>query len=134
MSNEAMPSTYWQSLAVAADEGHLFLNAEAASSCHAACSEYLQQLEDRQYEAEQLADISGWGDFNSGQQIRQIYADKAVGGNNNMVKVLQSHIDVVTEMQAVFSKFFAETNDTEHQNAGDIEKYCPGSRLTSLLP
>lgn len=125
MSNEAMPLTYWQSLAVAADEGHLFLNAEAASSCHRACSIYLQQLEDRQYEAEQLADISGWGDFNSGQQLRQIYADKAVGGSNNMVTVLQSHIDVVTEMQAVFAKFFAATNDTEQQNASAIGEHRP---------
>ncbi|OLT33141.1 hypothetical protein C5142_23180 [Rhodococcus sp. BGS-1C] len=119
------PSTYWQSLADAADQGHLFLNEAAAKACSQACSAYIEKLIDHQETAQSLAYIDGFGDFNSGQELRDLFAAKAVGGEDNMVDVLQSHIDVVREMQVVFKKFFDGTNAGDEDNAAGIAAQGP---------
>lgn len=119
------PTTYWQALAVAADEGQLYLEPEAAQSCFSACDTYITKLENHQRKARSLGSISGWGDFESGKQLREIFAAKAVGGDNNMVDVLQSHIDVVEEMKVVFGKFFAATTAVDDGNAIDVQAEGP---------
>ncbi|KZF07322.1 MAG: hypothetical protein WBD41_05600 [Rhodococcus sp. (in: high G+C Gram-positive bacteria)] len=125
MSDPQNDMTYWQSLAVAADEGHLFLNPEAAAACSSACDIYIDQLKLHQDSAKLLANVSGWGDFASGQQLQKIFSEKAVGGDNNMVDVLQSHIDVVEEMKVVFSKFFSATQAIDEANAAGVQAQGP---------
>lgn len=125
MSNSGEPTTYWQALAVAADGGQLYLNAEAAQACYSACNRYIEKLIQHQATATDLANASGWGDFDMGLELQAILAKKAVGGENNMVDVLQSHIDVVEEMKVVFSKFFTATNDVDEANAGGIKAQGP---------
>lgn len=125
MGGPGEPATYWQALANAADQGQLYLNAEAAERCFSACDSYVQKLRKHQEKARILANISGWGDFDMGLQLRQIFAEKAVGGENNMVDVLQSHIDVVEEMKVVFCKFFTSTNAVDVANAGGIQAEGP---------
>lgn len=110
-------STYWQSLAEAADHGDLFLNPDAARACSAACDNYIAKLITHKDKAQELANADGWGDFQMGTQIRTIFREKAAGGANNMVDVLESHIEVVREMQAVFQKFFTATTEVDQQNA-----------------
>ena len=125
MSNPVEPATYWQALAVAADQGNLYLNPEAAKACNGACDDYILKLKEHQKSARDLGDISGWGDFKSGTQLRDMFAAKAVGGANNMVDVLQSHIDVVEEMKVVFGKFFAATEAADDANATDLQSRGP---------
>ncbi|WP_338890607.1 hypothetical protein [Rhodococcus sovatensis] len=119
------PATYWQALAVAADQGQLYLNPEAARACSAACDEYIQKLEEHQRRASSLTHVSGWGDFDSGKDLERIFSEKAAGGANNMVGVLQSHIDVVEEMKVVFGKFFAATEAADDANASDLQSQGP---------
>lgn len=125
MSDPSGPSTQWQALAVAADDGQLFLDAEAARACFSACDVYISQLRDHQRAATRLANISGWGDFASGLQLRDILAAKAVGGENNMVDVLQSHIDIVEEMKVVFAKFFTAYEDVDQSHAAGLRAEGP---------
>ncbi|OZE96574.1 hypothetical protein [Rhodococcoides fascians] len=125
MSGPGEPTTYWQALAVAADQGHLFLNEEAAQQCYTACDTYIQRLRIHQEKARVLSNVSGWGDFDMGLQLQDIFAKKAVGGENNMVDVLQSHIDVVEEMKVVFNKFFTSTHDVDKANAAGIKVEGP---------
>lgn len=125
MSDPNGPTTQWQALAVAADAGQLFLDAGAARECFSACNVYISQLRDHQEVAGGLVNIRGWGDFNSGLQLRDILAAKAVGGENNMVDVLQSHIDVVEEMKVVFAKFFTAYEDVDRSNAADLRADGP---------
>lgn len=119
------PMTHWQSLAVAADEGELYLDEAAAEACSRSCDEYIDKLIAHQKTAKSLSNIVGWGEFKSGQQLREIYSQKAVGGANSMVDVLQSHIDVVIQMQAVFKKFFVDTGATDDGNAADLGSQGP---------
>ncbi|WP_037159952.1 hypothetical protein [Rhodococcoides fascians] len=125
MADPSGPATYWQALAVAAEVGDLYLNSEAAEACSRACDEYVHKLQQHQRQARSLVSISGWGDFDMGLQLQDIFAKKAVGGENNMVEVLQSHIDVVEEMKVVFNKFFTSTNDVDRANAAGIEVEGP---------
>ncbi|WP_245865273.1 hypothetical protein [Rhodococcoides kyotonense] len=64
--------------------------------------------------------MNGLGTLPSGIALAQRFSEKAAGGPNNLVDVLQSHIDVVTAMQAVFQKFFDATTDTDQANASGI--------------
>ncbi|OZC49107.1 hypothetical protein CH289_18205 [Rhodococcus sp. RS1C4] len=121
MSNDAEPLTYWQSLAEAADNGHLYLNHEAARACSSSCDAYIDRLREHQFTAKQLGDVTGWGDFDMGKQIAQVFSQKAVGGENNMVDVLQGHIEVVRQMQAVFKKFFTDTVARDEETASSFE-------------
>ena len=125
MGNSGEPVTYWQALAVAVDEGQLYLNPEAAKACDTACDEYILKLKAHQRTASRLGDITGWGDFDSGLQLQEIFAHKAVGGENNMVDVLQSHIAVVEEMKMVFNKFFVATNAIDEDNAAGLQAEGP---------
>jgi len=121
MSNEGESLTYWQSLAMAADNGHLYLDQDAARACSASCDEYIKKLVKHQNAAKQLADVTGWGDFDMGKQIEQVFSQKAVGGENNRVDVLQGHIEVVCQMQAVFKKFFTDTVARDEETASSFE-------------
>ncbi|MGB7236462.1 MAG: hypothetical protein WBD41_10815 [Rhodococcus sp. (in: high G+C Gram-positive bacteria)] len=42
-----------------------------------------------------------------------------------MVDVLESHIQVVREMQVVFRKFFASTEARDQENAADLTNSGP---------
>lgn len=119
------PMTHWRALAVAADRGQLYLNPEAAEKCLQACDAYIERLREHRLQAHNLANTDGWGDFQSGKDLRQIFRDKAVGGANNMVDVLQSHIDVVEEMKVVFGKFFSATEAADDLNATDLKTQGP---------
>ena len=125
MANPEPLATYWTSLAIAADSGELFLNSEAAAACSLACDDYIAKLKLHQTQARELADISGWGDFDSGKELQRIFSEKAAGGANNMVDVLQSHIDVVEEMKVVFAKFFSATEAADDVNATDLQAQGP---------
>ncbi|OZC84455.1 hypothetical protein CH304_18660 [Rhodococcus sp. 15-649-1-2] len=121
MSSDGDSLTYWQSLAVAADAGDLYLNQDAARACSASCDEYIKKLLNHRDEAKQLGDVTGWGDFDMGKQIAQVFSQKAVGGENNMVDVLEGHIEVVRQMQAVFKKFFTDTVARDEETASSFE-------------
>lgn len=125
MGDPSNSLTYWQALARAADEGHLFLDAQAASACSAACDEYIGKLRGHQSKADELGNVSGWGDFASGKDYQRILSEKAVGGDNNMVDVLQSHIDVVEEMKSVFNKFFTATQAVDDATAAEVGAQGP---------
>ncbi|MDJ0362713.1 hypothetical protein [Rhodococcus sp. H29-C3] len=119
------PIEYWNGLATAADDGHLLLDPAAARHCDAACTEYLATLKSNQESARMLGDVRGMGTFESGIALARKFSQKAVGGPNNLVDVLQSHIDVVTAMQAVFRKFFVTAEDVDEHNATSIGQHGP---------
>ncbi|WP_072806446.1 hypothetical protein [Rhodococcoides yunnanense] len=125
MSEPENPTTYWQSLAQAADQGHLFLNSEAAAACSRACDTYIDKLIAHQDAAKLLTTANGLGEFESGKALREIFSAKAAGGPNNLVDVLQSRIDVVRKMQVVFDKFFETTVADDQENAAAIGQNGP---------
>ncbi|MCZ4077684.1 hypothetical protein O1W68_07005 [Rhodococcus sp. H36-A4] len=113
--------THWQDLAAAADDGHLYLTADAARACDVACNQYLDVLKTCKSRAYELAHVKGMGDFVSGRALARKFSLKAVGGDNNLVDVLDSHILVVESMQAVFRKFIVSTTATDVENAASID-------------
>lgn len=125
MENPEGVMTAWQALAAAADQGQLYLDANAAANCSLACDTYIEQLLGHKRQAMRLTDVDGWGEFEAGRDLRRIFREKSYGGNNSMVDVLQSHIDVVEEMKAVFAKFFVATKNVDQANAADLGSRGP---------
>lgn len=125
MSNNGETATYWQSLASAADGGQLYLNSDAAKACSEACDAYVVKLEEHKSTAMSLANVDGWGNFHMGQQFRDLIREKAVSGENNMVQVLDGHIQVVREMQMVFNKFFTTAEAVDQDNASGLGQLGP---------
>lgn len=125
MSVDGEAQTYWQSLAVAADQGSLYLDPETAQACSNACNDYIGKLINHKEQAKELANADGWGEFAMGQQFRQILRDKAVNGENNLVDVLESHLQVVREMQMVFNKFFTTAEAVDQDNASGLGQLGP---------
>ncbi|WP_186629098.1 hypothetical protein [Rhodococcus sp. BP22] len=119
------PLQHWSDLATAADAGQLFLEPTAARECNQACEEYLSILRVQKQKAVALGDVRGMGEFPSGIALAKKFSLKAVGGENNLADVLQSHIDVVMAMQAVFRKFFDATADVDDSNAAVIGQDGP---------
>ncbi len=119
------PIDYWNNLATAADEGNLFLDPAAAQHCDQACTEYLSTLESNKKLAHRLGSVKGMGTFDSGIALARKFSLKAVDGPNNLVDVLQGHIDIITAMQAVFRKFFDAAEDVDQQNATSIGQNGP---------
>ena len=118
-------TTYWQNLARAADAGQLFLDESVARACNESCVAYIERLHQHRKSAFGLAKVQGYGDFEMGKQFAQILSDKAAGGQNSMVGVIDSHIQVVKEMQALFQKFFNHYSDTDADNASDVAQTFP---------
>ncbi|OZC58607.1 hypothetical protein CH289_01435 [Rhodococcus sp. RS1C4] len=101
------------------------MDADTARQCNQSCVNYLDRLDRHRATARQLGKIDGYGDFEMGKQFAQILSEKAVGGQNSMVGVIDSHIQVVKEMQAVFQKFFDQYSDTDTDNASDVAQTFP---------
>lgn len=125
MGHPGEPATQWQALARAADQGQLYLNPDVARRCSIACDNYIDRLKAHRNTAIDLGNVDGWGEFESGKALRTVFREKAVGGKNNMVDVLDSHIAVVEEMKVVFNKFFAATNAVDQDNAAGLEADGP---------
>ncbi|MGA9871193.1 MAG: hypothetical protein WBQ44_08635 [Rhodococcus sp. (in: high G+C Gram-positive bacteria)] len=121
----ANPTTRWAELAAAAEAGSLSLDPAVARECDAACSAYLEKLTKHRTTASRLSTVEGYGDFESGKQLARLYASRMVGGENSMFNVLNGHIRVVQEMQAVFQKFFTHYEDAESVNASEIAATGP---------
>lgn len=117
---ELSATTYWSNLAAAADQGHLFLVPEVARTCSVHCDGYLDKLRKRLEAVQAMPRTAGYGNFDSGNQLADFYSDRMSGGESSMATALQSHIDVVMEMQTVFNKFFTATIDTDQVNGADI--------------
>lgn len=120
-------TSYWQNLVEATDSGDLYLNADVAQRCNAACEAFLAQLDAHITRVALLADADGdgYGSFASGMSLANVFASRAVSDGNSLVEVLQSHIQVVKEMQAVCRKFFVDYQDTEHSNSTAIGQAGP---------
>ncbi len=93
----------------------LYLNPESASTCFQACTACLEKLRAHKIEAAKLSDVQALGNFDSGIASQRLSPRKRSGANN-LVNVLQSHIDVVMQMQAVFQKFFTSTETVDPTN------------------
>ncbi|WP_072806939.1 hypothetical protein [Rhodococcoides yunnanense] len=119
------PTSFWAAMATEVDRGNLSLSPEAAAQCDAACTNFIAKLEAHRLNAGVLREVKGLGTFPSGIELAQKFSEKAAGGTNSLVDVLQSHIDVVMQMQAVFQKFFSATDTVDQDNAAAITQQNP---------
>lgn len=106
------PATQFERLTHSAEAGRLFLEPDAATSCSAACDQFLVVLEELKRSTRDLLCKEAFGHLPSAQALGQKFDNKAIGPGG-FADVLQQHIDTVTRMKALFDaagKAYVETD------------------------
>ncbi|WP_138997845.1 hypothetical protein [Rhodococcus zopfii] len=106
------PATQFERLTHSAEAGRLFLEPDAATSCSAACDQFLVVLEELKISTRDLLCREAFGHLPSAQALGQKFDNKAIGPGG-FADVLQQHIDTVTRMKALFDaagKAYVETD------------------------
>ncbi|WP_072815726.1 hypothetical protein [Rhodococcus zopfii] len=106
------PATQFERLTHSAEAGRLFLEPDAATSCSAACDQFLVVLEELKRSTRDLLCKEACGHLSSAQTLGQKFDNKAIGPGG-FADVLQQHIDTVTRMKALFDaagKAYVETD------------------------
>lgn len=112
--------TQWEQFGLEVDGGTFFLHPDVARGVLAACDEYRASLVESKRLARHLALVDGFGTLPSGQALRDKFSRKAVGGDDALVDVLASHITVIDEMRAFFTKCIESAQNQESENAASL--------------
>lgn len=111
----------WERFGMEVDSGTFSLEPDVARGVLAACDEYRELLVDLKPRAENLQYVDGFGTLPSGQALRDKFSRKAVGGPDALVDVLVSHIAVIDEMRALFTKCIAAAQNQDSANASSLQ-------------
>lgn len=112
--------TQWERFGLEVANGTFSLEPDVARGVLAACDEYRLLLIELAAEADGLQYVDGFGTLNSGLALRDKFSRKAVGGGDALVDVLASHISVVDEMRAFFTKCIVAVENQESVNASSL--------------
>ncbi|TLG14922.1 hypothetical protein FEK35_07180 [Nocardia cyriacigeorgica] len=90
----------WDHLASEARAGRLYLDDAVAKSCRQAIDDQITVYTDCLFGIEQMAHVTGLGDFECGKELARLLGLKAVdqGGDGDLKTALQDHIRVLELM------------------------------------
>lgn len=111
----------WAGLKTAAGEGRLRLEPDAAQQCAAACDAAIDKLSLAQNELMHADRLEGLGAWDSGKSLARTLGVKVRGDKNSAFSVIQTHIDILLEMQATFRSAAAAYTERERENAGALQ-------------
>ncbi|MFF0528363.1 hypothetical protein ACFYT3_08230 [Nocardia amikacinitolerans] len=119
MSDESLGR--WQQIADKARAGELYLDDEAAAQqCFTACDQRLQELGELRTYVSNAKAVSGFGDFNMGNELVQKFLKQATGEDNSIDKVILEHIETVKNMREVMAISFKRITGQDVENAAPI--------------
>ncbi|MEV0028751.1 hypothetical protein [Nocardia sp. NPDC050793] len=119
LSNEQLAQ--WQQIADKARAGDLYLDDQAAAQqCFAACDQRLAELAELRTYVSNAKAVSGFGDFNMGNDLVQKFLKQATGEDNSIDKVILEHIETVTNMREVMAISFKRITGQDVENAAPI--------------
>lgn len=113
--------TQWERFGLEVDNGTFSLDPGVARGVLAACDEYRASLLESKRMAGRLQLVDGFGTLPSGVALRDKFSRKAVGGDDALVDVLASHIAVIDEMRALFTKCIAAAENQDSANASSLQ-------------
>ncbi|SNY87676.1 hypothetical protein SAMN04244553_4626 [Nocardia amikacinitolerans] len=118
MSDNALK---WSQLASQARAGELYLDDQnAAYLCAKACDQRLADLRDLLRLTANAQNVSGFGDFNMGNDLVQKFLKQATGEDNSIDKVILEHIETVQNMREVMAISFKRITGQDVENAAPI--------------
>lgn len=102
-------------------QGEAFLvDPHLAETLRNACDALRAELQAQFIKAGELGTIDAFGTLRSGQALQTKFEGKAVGGQDALVDVLNSHIAVVEAMQAHFQACMDNARDQESSNVSTL--------------
>ncbi|MCP2295249.1 hypothetical protein APR11_001656 [Nocardia amikacinitolerans] len=111
----------WSQLASQARAGELYLDDQnAALLCAKACDQRLADLDDLRSLANNAKNVSGFGDFNMGNELVQKFLKQATGEDHSIDKVIDEHIETVQNMREVMAISFKRITGQDVENAAPI--------------
>ncbi|MCP2319503.1 hypothetical protein APR12_004871 [Nocardia amikacinitolerans] len=118
MSDNALK---WSQLASQARAGELYLDDQnAAYLCAKACDQRLTDLRDLLRLTANAQNVSGFGDFNMGNDLVQKFLKQATGEDHSIDKVIDEHIETVQNMREVMAISFKRITGQDVENAAPI--------------
>ena len=124
MSNSDL--SQWQVLANEASAGRLKLDPSVASDCLSACDELLAGFEDLLILAASARRADGFGGFDSGHELSEMYGLKGSGGPDAIDRIVREHRQVVTLIRDTISASVANVGAQDDTNAQGISGIQPG--------
>ena len=117
----------WKQLAEQARAGELYVEDEqVALSFGKACDQYILELEQMAFDAQQTLYVAGFGDFPMADLLVDQYLAQATGTENSIDAVLGEHIEVVKNMREVMKASFVRLTGQEWENTAALTKAGPG--------
>ncbi|OXR42377.1 hypothetical protein B7C42_05576 [Nocardia cerradoensis] len=112
----------WQQCAEQAKSGELYLDSEeVARECLKACNTRLDDLDHLRELVLRVQNVSGFGDFEMAEQLRQKFLTQATGTDNSIDAVITDHIETVKNMREVMRLSISRITGQDVDNAGNIK-------------
>ncbi|MFZ2527935.1 MAG: hypothetical protein WAX14_09815 [Rhodococcus sp. (in: high G+C Gram-positive bacteria)] len=120
MTQPVGPGTF-RKLADAAESGTLYLEPGAADTCVAACDRFIEALQHLQGTCENLEVSEAFGHLPSARALGLKFDAKATGPGG-LFEVLQTHIDTVAAMRAMFAAAGKAYLDTDAETRESLRR------------
>ncbi|AHH15076.1 hypothetical protein NONO_c02610 [Nocardia nova SH22a] len=125
----AEETSKWQNFAGQARSGDLYLNDEAAArECLAACDARLLDLENLRNTVALTKRVSGFGDFDMGRALEEVFKKQAAGEPNSIDEVIKDNIEIVKNMREVMAQSIKILTGQDVDNTGQINSTDPAGR------
>lgn len=115
----------WKALLVKANSGELYLDPETGKGLDKLCDDHISRLDDAMTEGQQVTQITGFGNFNSGGILEKKFSAIATGNNQALDAIIRRHIDCVKTVKEVLAKAIANYVALDDEQRAKIEKMTP---------
>lgn len=120
MSEPVGPGTF-RRLVEAAESGQLYLEPDATENCVKACDTFLEALQFIRNSCSELEVSAAFGHLPSAHALGLKFDAKATGPGG-LSDVLQTHIDTVTQMRAMFAAAGKAYREADHETLTALQK------------
>ncbi len=115
----------WTRLLDKANAGELLLDPEVGKGLDKVCDEHIDRLNTALEKTGTIADISGFGSFNSGQILQKKFAETASGTDRSLDTVIKQHIESVNTVKQVVAKAIANFVAQDQYHASQFAQVTP---------
>ncbi|MEV4129247.1 hypothetical protein [Nocardia sp. NPDC049707] len=115
----------WTKLLDKANAGELSLDPEVGKGLDKVCDDHLDRLNTVLDKIGVIADISGFGSFNSGKILEKKFSETAAGSDRSLDTVIKQHIDSVETVKQVVAQAIANFVAQDEYHAHQFKQVTP---------
>lgn len=122
-SSDGTQLSQWSTWKGEVEAGALAVDFEVASRLRGICGAFRAELEMALRGVESVSSVKGMGTLQSGIDLARKFSLKASGGEDSLEKSLNSHIDVLKEMEDYFQACVTRYFAAEAENADRLARH-----------